>query len=143
MQVLCWREEAVTREGSHATKEQLQELLSPRSSRLRSSILSTVEGELKGRGRRGSRRCRRDRRKPSPSKLSRVGDAAQHNTGGHAPDLGREVGVRFIPFSVFLTGLPPTRLPPARLSACIVSVFGCVHIQSQAKEVSRLVAGTR
>jgi hypothetical protein len=51
--------------------------------------------------------------------------------------------VRLVPFSVFLARLPPTRLPPARLSACIVSLFGCVHIQSQAKEVRRLVTCTR
>jgi hypothetical protein len=36
---------------------------------------------------------------------------------------------------------PP--LPPARLSACIVLLFGCVHIQSQAREIRRLVACTR
>jgi hypothetical protein len=35
------------------------------------------------------------------------------------------------------------RLPPTRLSACRVSLFGYVHIQSQARESRRLVACTR
>jgi hypothetical protein len=51
--------------------------------------------------------------------------------------------VRLVPFSVFLARLPPVRLPPARLLACIVSLFGCVHIQSQARESRRLVGCTR
>jgi hypothetical protein len=50
-----------------------------------------------------------------------------------------ELRVCLVPFSVFLTRLPPARLPPARLSAYIVSLFGCVHIQSQARESRRLV----
>jgi hypothetical protein len=45
-------------------------------------------------------------------------------------------------FSVFLAGLPLVKLPPTRLSTCIVSLFGCVHIQSQAREIRRLVACT-
>jgi hypothetical protein len=40
--------------------------------------------------------------------------------------------------SVFLA-----RLPPARLSVFIVSLFGCAYIQSQARESRRLVACTR
>jgi hypothetical protein len=36
--------------------------------------------------------------------------------------------VRLVPFSVFLDRPPPARLPPARLSAYIVSLFGWVHI---------------
>jgi hypothetical protein len=51
--------------------------------------------------------------------------------------------VCLVPFSVFLARLPPARLPPVRLSACIVLLFGCVHLQSQARESRRLVACTR
>jgi hypothetical protein len=50
----------------------------------------------------------------------------------------RWLRVRLVPFSVFLA-----RLPLARLSACRVSLFGYVHIQSQARESRRLVACTR
>jgi hypothetical protein len=55
----------------------------------------------------------------------------------------KSVRGRLVPFSVFLARLPSARLPPVRLSACIVSLFGCVHIQSQAREIRRLVACTR
>jgi hypothetical protein len=59
-------------------------------------------------------------KKATSGKKSRHGEANSH------------------PFSVFLA-----RLPPTRLSACTVSLFGYVHIQSQARESRRLVACTR
>jgi hypothetical protein len=53
------------------------------------------------------------------------------------------VGCVLVPFSILLVRLPPVRFLTARLSACGVSLFGCVHIQSQARESRRLVACTR